>query len=252
MLVVEEPVNSMSLYTRLIGPTGLSPHLGTGLLQDHWDELPPLHSPYDPPYMLEAVDSAMRPLGRSRLYHLEIPPERPPAPPALAQLSPLEPARLASDLLPLLAAACPSWADFAPPDAKEAAFLLRWLGRWPLYGWLAQVQGEPVGFVLLQPDLSPRLRRAGGGRRRLWRPWLTWVSQRPARQGRLLYGAVLPQWRGRGIGRQLLHQALITGHEGGWRTLSIGPLPTTSSACAFLERQGARSRQSYLLYQRDL
>jgi GNAT superfamily N-acetyltransferase len=237
---------------RLIGPTGLSPHLGTGLLQDWWDELPPLHSPYDPPYMPEIVGSAMETLGRSRLYHLEIPPERPPTPSGPAQLRPLEPARLATEFLPLLAAACPPWADLPPPDAEEAAFILRWVGRWPLHGWLAQVEGQPVGFVLLQPDLAPALRRARGGRSLLRRLWLAWASRRPARQGRLLYGAVLPQWRGQGIGRQLLHQAIATGQAQGWQAMSIGPLPTTAAAGAFLEGHGARPRQTYLLYRKDL
>lgn len=243
---------------RLIGPTGLSPHLGTGLLQDHWDQLPPLHTPYDPPYMPEIVGSAMRPLARSRLYHLEVAPELPPPPLARAQLVPLAPARLAADLLPLMAAACPPPAPvdggggFPTPDAEEAAFLLRWLGRWPLHGWLALVDGQPAGFALLQPDLAPCLRRAMGGRNLLWRAWLAWAGQRPVRQGRLLFGAVSPRWQGQGIGRQLLHQALLTARDQGWRSLNVGPLPDGLPACAFLERHGARPRQTYLLYQREL
>lgn len=252
---------------RVIGPTSLSPHLETGVLQDYWHQLPPLHTPCNPPYLPELVGIALHPLGRSQLYHMEIPPELPPSPPARAQLLPLELAHLVTakrdsaqahskfsvgSLLPLLAAACPPWADFPPPDAEEAAFLLRWLGRWPLYGWLAQVNEQPVGFVLLQPDLAPLSRRAKGGRNPLWRPWLAWRSRRPVRQGRLLFGAVLPEWRGQGIGRQLLHQALVTGHHLGWRTLSIGPLPRAAAACAFLEGSGARPGQTYLLYQRDL
>jgi hypothetical protein len=45
---------------------------------------------------------------------------------------------------------------------------------------------------------------------------------------------------------------MVTGHRLGWRTLSIGPLPTTTPAAAFLERHDASSRQTYRLYQRDL
>lgn len=237
---------------RVIGPTGLSPYLGTGVLQDYWDQLPPLHTPYNPPYLPEIVSDSLRPLGRSQLYHLDIPSESLPAPSARAQLVPLEPARLTMDLLPLFQAACPSWARFPPPDVEEAAFLLRWLGRWPLYGWLAQVDTDPVGFILLQPGLAPRLQLTNGGRNLLWRLWLAWASRRPVQHGRLLFGAVLPEWRGRGIGRQLLHQALATGRDEGWQTLSIGPLPSTAPACAFLEHYGAQRRQTYVLYQGDL
>jgi GNAT superfamily N-acetyltransferase len=109
-----------------------------------------------------------------------------------------------------------------------------------------------VGFVLLQPDLSRSLRRARGGRSLLWRFGLAWLNRRPARQGRLLYGAVLPLWQGQGIGRQLLLQALVTARQRGWQSLSIGPLPAAAPACAWLESQGARPRQTYLLYQKDL
>jgi hypothetical protein len=49
-----------------------------------------------------------------------------------------------------------------------------------------------------------------------------------------------------------LHQALVTGHHLGWQTLSIGPLSRAAAACTFLEGNGARPGQTYLLYQRDL
>jgi ribosomal protein S18 acetylase RimI-like enzyme len=202
--------------------------------------------------MPEIVGSAMQAFGRSRLYHLEIPPEQPPTPSGPAQLLPLAPARLATDLLPLLAAACPPWADFSPPDAEEAAFILRWTERWPLYGWSAEVAGEPAGFVLLQPDLAPALRSAQGGRRLLRRLVLAGAGRRPTRQGRLLYGGVLPQWRRQGIGRQLLHQAIVTSQAQGWQRVSIGPLPTAAVANGFLEGHGARPHQTYLLYRKDL
>jgi GNAT superfamily N-acetyltransferase len=237
---------------RLIGPTGLSPHLGAGLLEDCWDRTPPLHTAYDPPYVPEIVHSYLTPVSRSHLYHLEIPPEPAPVSAAPADLEPLAPERLATDLLPLLVAACPIQADFPPPDGDEAAFLLRRLARWPLYGWLAQVEGQPVGFVLLQPDLADRLKRAGGGRNPAWRLWLLTAAGRRTGQGRLLYGGVLPDWRGRGIGRQLLHQSQHTARDLGWRSLSAGPLPPTSAGARFLEKQGGRPEQTYGLYQRDL
>lgn len=237
---------------RVIGPTGLSPRLGTGLLQDYWNELPPLHTAYNPPYLPELVSGTLRPLGRSQLYHLDVPDELPPPPPAPAALAPLESARLTTDLLPLLEAACPAWAGFPPPDEAEVAFLSRWLRQWPLHGWLAQIDEQPVGVVLLQPDLAPQLHRANGGRNPIWRLWLKWASRRPARHGRVLFGGVLPEWREQGIGRQLLHQALVTGREQGWQTLTIGPLPTAAPARGFLEHHGAHPRQTYLLYQRDL
>lgn len=238
---------------RMIGPVGLSPYLETGVLEDYWNQVPPLHTSYNPPYLPEIIDCLLQPLSSGRLYHLEIPPELPPSPPVRAQLTPLDPARLATDFLPLMEAACSIWTDFPPPDAEEVKFLLRWVGCWPLYGWLAQVDGQPAGFVLMQPDVAPMLRRANGGRNPLWWLWLAWRGRRPVCQGRVLYGAVSPQWTGQGIGRQLLHQVLVVGCQQGWRSVSIGPVPDGASATyAFLERHGAQPCQTYRLYQRDL
>lgn len=233
---------------RLLGPTGLSPHLGTGVLQDHWDQIPPWHTPYHPPYLAELLDGVLHPLERSRLYHLAVDAPLPPVP-AAAEIIPLEPARLATDLLPLLVAACEPHKHFPLPDASEAAFLLRWLDAGTLRGWLALVDGETAGFVLLQPDFADAMRRAGGGRRLWQRVWLALLENRAVRRGRLLYGAVLPPWRGRGIGRQLLYQALLTAQEQGWHTLTIGPLPERATAVSFLKRQGAHPHQSYRLYE---
>lgn len=237
---------------RLIGPTGLSPHLGSGLLQDCWHLRPPLHTAYNPPYLPELAGNVWRPRSSARLFHLPVLPQLPAAAPSPARLLPLNPARLAGDLLPLLAAACPPWLDFPPPDALEAEFLLRQFSPWPLWGWLAAANGEPAGFILLQPDLAPRLRRANGGRNPLWWLWLRWASRRPAGQGRVLFAAVLPRYRQQGIGRQLLHQALADAKARGWDSLAIGPLPTTAPGSRFLQHFGAEARQTYLLYQRDL
>lgn len=230
----------------LLGPTHLSPYLGAGVLDSHWNLTPPLHTPYNPPYFCDLLRTVMRPATRSRLYHLDVnagPAERGPA-----TLVALEPERLADDLLPLLETACAPWSDFAPPDAAEARFLLRWLERWPLRGWLALVDGEPAGFALLQADGAAAMQRAGGGRALWWRLWLQWATGRGTATGRLLFGAVLPDWRGRGVGGQLLAAARATAAQAGWRTLTIGPIPEGAPAAGFLEGRGAQAVQAYQLY----
>lgn len=235
-------------YSRLLLPTGLSPHLGTGMQQDHWDLWPPLHTPTNPPYVPDLFDDWLHPVQTTRLFHAAVPPELADPPTGPARLIPFEPQWLAADLLPLLVAATePTAALFPAPDAKEARFLLRWLGVKTLIGRLAEVDGEPVGFVLLQPDDAGRMRRANGGRPLRWRAWLVATWRRPVRQGRLLFGGVLPEWRGRGIGRQLWHMALLVAHKQEWKTVTIGPVDETSAAGAFLGHQDAIQQQSYSL-----
>lgn len=237
---------------RLILPTGLSPHLGSGLLQDYWHRLPPLHTPYNPPYLPEMAAGLLRPLTRLRLYTLAVPAEPPPVSDGPARLIPLEPNRLAGDLLPLFRTACANRIGLPLPDEAETDFILGQLQRWPLFGWLALVEEQPVGFVLMQPDLADRLRRAGGGRNPLWRLWLRWAARRPVAQGRILYAAVLSDWQRQGIGRQLLGQALLSAQQRSWQHLTVGPVSAIGSAAKFLDQSGAEARQTYLLYQLDL
>jgi ribosomal protein S18 acetylase RimI-like enzyme len=233
---------------QLILPTGISPHLGTGVLQDHFHRWPPLHSHYNPPYLPEMMMEICRPLGRSLLYEVEVSRWLSNERKGPATLRPFEPARLAGDLLPLFQQAIPIWADFPLPDAHEATFLLNWIGRWPLAGWLAEIEGDAVGFVLLQPDLSSILRRSNGGRSLWTRNWLAWRARRPTGAGRLLFGGVVSSHRRQGIGRQLWQQALRHSHEAGWERLSIGPLPSTAPANNFLEAQGVEAQRTYLLH----
>ncbi len=60
---------------RLVGPTGLSPHLGSGVLQDYFHVMPPLHTAYNPPYVPEVMENVLAPLQTQRLYHAVVPAE---------------------------------------------------------------------------------------------------------------------------------------------------------------------------------
>jgi GNAT superfamily N-acetyltransferase len=213
--------------------------------------MPPLHTPYNPPYLPDVLQAGMTPVQETRLYSVNAtsPSVAPDGP---ARLTPLEPPRLAGDLRPLLVAALDTGGLFPPPDEVEAAFVLAWWGVWPLHGWLAEMEHEgawtPVGFVLLQPDLAAPVAWAKGGRSWLRRPWLSWRSRRPATVGRLLAGGVLPEWRGQGIGIQLWRQVLAHAMDAGWRELTAGPLDPESAGASFLTARGATAQQRYLLY----
>ncbi|MBX3000074.1 MAG: GNAT family N-acetyltransferase [Caldilineaceae bacterium] len=233
---------------QLILPTGISPYLGTGVLQDHFHRWPPLHSPYNPPYLPELIMEICRPLGRSLLYEVEVARLLEKERDGPATLHPFEPRRLAGDLLPLFQQTMPTWADFPPPDEPETVFLLKWISRWPLAGWLAEVEEQPVGFVLLQPDLAAILRRGRGGRQLWGRAWLAWRARQGVKAGRLLFGGVAPSQRRQGIGRQLWRRALRHSYESGWDRLSVGPFPSTALVNNFLEAQGVKPQRTYLLH----
>lgn len=235
-------------YRRVIGPTGLSPHLGSGAQLEGWDRWPPLHAPNNPPYAPDILGYKLRPFLALRLYRAEVPAASP-GTDGPARLSPFDPTRLAGDLLPLLVAATENPAGFPPPDADEAAFLLRWLRPEPLTGLLAEVDGREAGFVLLGPDTAGSYRGTGGGRRAWQRGALALARRQPVGQGRLLFGAVLPAFRRRGIGGQLWRAALGLSAAAGWRSLAAGPVYEPSEGAAFLSAQGAAAAESYALYE---
>lgn len=243
-----EELSNLGLQ-RLIGSTGLSPHIGSGVLQNQWHLPQPHHAPYNPPYLPEILARRMRPIAQSQLFHFAVPAERPSASQtSLAKIRPLHPHDLATTLLPVLAAACQNPVGFAPPDALEVRFWQQWLGV-GLHGSVAWVEETPVGFVLLLPDLAERLRRTKGGRG-LWWLGLAAVQKRPAKAGRLLLGGVLPAWQGQGIGQQLWQKTIQSAQEAGWQTLTIGPVWDGSTAVPWLQKRGAEPKQKYQLYER--
>ena len=238
---------------RLIGPTGISPHIGSGALLDHWHLPPPHYTPYNPPYLPEVLSRRMKPIAQSQLFHFAIPTERPSTersayPNTPATLHPLSLAQLSSVLLPLLSIACQNPVGFPPPDDLEAQFWQQWLGA-GLQGWVAWVDEVPVGFVLLLPDLAARLRQFRGGRG-LWRLGLTAVQYLPVKAGRLLLGGMLPNWQGQGIGQQLWQQTIRTAQDAGWQELTIGPVWQQETAVTWLQKRNAQPQQTYQLYER--
>ncbi|MCC6458319.1 MAG: GNAT family N-acetyltransferase [Caldilineaceae bacterium] len=232
--------------SRLVGPVAFSPYLGYGALLDHFDQTPPLYTPYNAPYLPEILDAVFERGQTARLYHAPVH-SNPKTSPGPAFLRPLRPEDDAT-VLPNLLAALDGAAEFPSPDATEVAFLLAWWSIVPSLGWIAEVEQQPVGFVLLQPDLAPALRRAKGGRNLLWRLWWQWRRTQPARSGRIVAGCVLPQWRRQGIGSQLWGAALASAHLQGWRNLSVGPVADDAAAAAFLLAHDAQPRQRYALY----
>jgi len=253
---------------RLVGPVGLSPHLGRGLLVDSWDAWPPQHTPTNPPYLPELLERRGRVAQVGRLYRIALGEDAAGQRDTAATgavVQPFDVARLTGELLPLLAAAVDDGCGFPPPDVAEAAYLLRAAGA-GAFGGLIAVDGAPVGFVLLAPDAAGRLRAARGGRPLWGRAALALAGRQPMAAGRLLFGGVLPAWRGQGIGSALWAWTLDAARARGWRALSVGPLwsPRRSSyvpapdpepaAAAFLIARGAVAEQTvagqmYRLYE---
>ena len=238
---------------RLVAPAELAPSFSAGLLMDHFHRPPPLHTPYNSPYLPELLEGAMDPVRFSRLWHLETTTGVAlPAQPAGIEIAAFDVRRLAADLLPLLhVSACDAEGSETPPDPAEVEFALRMWSVSPLIGCLAQIDGAPVGFVLMQADVGAAMRSARGGLPLWGRAALAFRPPVRATAGRLLLGALLPEQRGRGLALHLLGHALAMAREFGWRTLATGPVAEGSAAAHFLESIGAIPLQRYCLFAQE-
>jgi ribosomal protein S18 acetylase RimI-like enzyme len=217
------------------------------VLCDSFNRTPPLHTPYNPPYVSELFELVMNPCLEMRLYHTAIPSTVPEVA-TTTKIIRIDPSRLAGDFLPLFQSAYLNHPAFAPPDATEAAHLLKSWDISPLSALVALVNEKLVGFVLLQNDIGEAMQRARGGKNLFWHCWLSWKSRKPTRVGRLLSGGILPELRRQEIGRQLWLAALNFARETGWQELTIGPVIENSEAAHFLEAMGATAQQHYRLY----
>lgn len=240
---------------RLVASTGLSPYLGSGVLLDHFHREPPLHTPYNPPYYPDLLHSAMQLTSRNRLYELRaascLPEARQIIRGGPARLSILSPRQLGGGLLDLFQVACVDQ-PFPIPTYADVQCLLQQLVPWPVYGWIARIDRQPVGFVLIVADGASVLRRTKGGRNPLWRLWIHWRKKTNFATGRLLFAGVLPAWQRKGIGTQLLAQTLITAQKLGWKSMTAGPLAPNSPGALFLTRYGAQPRQTIGLFEMEL
>jgi GNAT superfamily N-acetyltransferase len=244
---------------RLLLGAGLTPAFPTGFLLDHFHLDPPLHTAYNAPFLPDLLEGQCDPLLARRVWHVELGGAATEAAgaalegPSGLHVEETPAARLADDLAPLLLAiweqGAVAQAGLPPPDATEIAFLLDWWGVAPLTLLVAQLDDEPVGFALLQPDVGPAMRRARGGFPLWGRAWLALRPPQTAAQGRLLLGGVAPHAAGQGIGRVLWTASLEHARAAGWRTLAVGPVDEKSPAEAFLRSAGAQPRQRYTLYE---
>lgn len=234
--------------TRIVGPVGIVPTWENGALTNCFHTQPPLHTPYNPPYLADLLATSMSIQQESVLLSLPVTPHpHPTAGPAV--LGPLDLSSLEHTMRPLFEAALVPHSVAPTLDADQAILLLRWISAYPTSGWIARVDGEPAGLVVVQPDLAPVMRRFNGGRRLPMRWLLALARQRPVRRGRLLFGAVGPAWRRQGIGRQLLEQALQYAASAGWNELLCGPYIDRSPAVHQLQHMGARIEQRYALFE---
>jgi hypothetical protein len=130
------------------GRAGLLPGWGGGALLNHFDRLPPLHTPYNPPYLADLLAASMEVcqeqgaafVARHRLQ----------ARGDGAGCTHAAGAARSGGCVPA-AVDRRHWRRTATQrscPSEAAALLLQWIGVYPVTGWLAKVEGAPAGFIV--------------------------------------------------------------------------------------------------------
>jgi GNAT superfamily N-acetyltransferase len=207
---------------------------------------------YNPPFLPELMEKTMDRGQVQWIYRIPVKSAPETGQSGPARLEKLDTSRLAGDLLSLLGEACRAGGDFPAPDEVEAKFLLSRIGQWPEWGWLARVDGQPAGFVLLQADMSPVLRRTHGGRTIGQRLALKLGKRSRVHSGRVVFAGVAPVYHRLGIASLLWQQAAEVARRQGWETIRAGPLAEDSPAALFCTKLGGQAEQEYRLYSREL
>jgi GNAT superfamily N-acetyltransferase len=138
------------------------------------------------------------------------------------------------------------WDDFRLRAAGFRSFVRAELAL------IAEHAGQPVGFAVALPEISPLLRRIGG---RLW-PWgALYLALRASgvREARCMLLGVVPDFTGRGVAPALAGRLYAAGAASG---LIAGELSLVHEASGAIRRVieafGGRSRKTFRLYRKAL
>lgn len=201
--------------TAALGPVNLSTHDETGLLVQGFDAPPTVLSPYNPPYYA-ALLQASGYVGVRDFHAYRWTPESRPtravdrlvaaargAAAGRVTVRPIDPKRFDDEVRAIHRVYNASFGDvwgFVPIAWEEFAERAAEFKRFyrPDFALLAELDGEPVGFGLILPDVNEALAKARG--RLLPLGWLKIARAVPRIRGmRFVLLGVLPEHTGRGV-----------------------------------------------------
>jgi len=243
----------------LFGPFFLSIHDEVGLLVEGFDRSPCILMPYGRDYYPGLLEqSGFRPVREFRADAWDIQGQAVPDPGVLRPgivIRNFDKQRINEEVRRFRFVYNDAFAHnwgFVPMTAAEAESSV---GDFLRYADLAlpkvaEVRGEPAGFILALPDLNEVLRRCGG---KLW-PWglfrLLW-GRRSIRDLRVMTLAVRRPFRPLGLPYHLISRLWHDARARGYRMAEFGYIDTENRAMRRLaDRLDARTVKRYRLYRK--
>ena len=198
------------------GPVSPSLNHEAGLLVDGFDTPPVIMTPWNPPYYPELLDAAGYRKARDLLgYHIAAEGSLA-VPPRIRRLAErtarrtgvrfrrLDPDDLESEARKALELYHDAWSDnwgFVPPDWEEFWHTARDLKHVivPDFSFVAEVDGEMVGVMMLARDLNRVLREIPSGRLWPWNVVKLLVRLPKVRRGRIVLLGLRSDYRHKGL-----------------------------------------------------
>ena len=255
----------------LLGPMNPTTNDECGLLVEGFDSAPMLMMTYNPRYYIDLlegagfvkakdliafwIDIAEAPMDRLGRIASKVRARNP----GLA-FRPIRRKTLAQDLEKVKEVYNAAWAEnwgFVPMTNPEVDFMAKRLR--PLFRegliWLAEFEGEPVGFLLAIPDFNVALHPLRG---RLLSTGLVralpyFLGLKSPRQCRVITLGVKDAHRGRGLESVMLFEGLQTGFRMGLRAAEASWILEDNVAMRrMLEVFGAKAYKTYRIYDRPV
>lgn len=249
------------------GPLSFTTNDECGLLIEGFDHRPVLLMPYNPPEYRGWIEAAgYRKAKDLYSYRCPVPPEPPAAYGRIASLTrrklgvrtrPLDMRRFREELERVKELYNSAWEKnwgFVPMTDREIDHMAAQLkpAIVPDLVRFAEVEGEPVAFGLLLPDLNIALQKVGG---RLF-PFgifrLLWTMPR-IREFRIMALGIRTEWRSTGIAPLLVDELTRVAYAKGYRSADIGwTLEDNDAVNRLAVVMGGKRYGVYRIYERAI
>lgn len=245
----------------LAGPLSLSVHEEAGLLVDGFDLPPRVMMPYNREYYPGLLlQAGFAPVRDFHAYEWDIQREAVPDTKPLrgnVAIRRFDPRKRPDEVRRFLQVYNDAFAGnwgFVPMTEAEAASAVGDFLRYADIALprLAEVDGEPAGFILALPDFNEVIARCGG---KLWPFGLLRIlrGRRAIRNLRVATLAVRRPFRPQGIAHHLIRQLWETARTAGYRIAEFGYIDARNTAMRnIVERIGARKVKTYRMYRKPL
>lgn len=256
---------------RMLGPMNPSTNDECGLLVEGFGQRPTFMMPYNPPWYPTQVEAAGFQKARDLLaFHVDVaraPLERLNRLAARTRqrypnvrFTPVRRRTLQRDLAKIKEVYNAAWEDnwaFTPMTEAEMDFMAARLKPLLVEGlvWLAETDGEAVGFMLALPDFNEALQPLRGRllTPRLWRALPYLLKRKFPKRCRVVTLGTKKTWRGRGLEAVMLSEGFRVGIGVGFTEAEASwVLEDNTMMCRFMDIFGARVYRRYRIYERPL